>query len=189
MLIQCPPSCGLHGLRQDTWVQLRLGLYTLLPVYASVQSDVLMCRCVCCCGFSAKDTWVRMRMGLYKEDLAKVVDVDYAASKATIHILHRLDFQAMANRVSQQGWTGLGCVIVRLVLLKQGKRTSPPPVLVDPNSHMRLWASRLLIAPATNAKRSIYAHVLFPSQTQQHLECRICSARLVQACARAYGAR
>ncbi|MEW5310983.1 MAG: hypothetical protein WDW38_002733 [Sanguina aurantia] len=46
----------------------------------------------------AKDTWVRMRMGLYKEDLAKVVDVDYAASKATIHILHRLDFQAMANR-------------------------------------------------------------------------------------------
>lgn len=54
--------------------------------------------CMCC--WPGRDQWVRVRTGLYKDDLAKVVDVDFAAQKATIRLLPRLDFVAMANRVS-----------------------------------------------------------------------------------------
>ena len=39
--------------------------------------------------------------GLYKDDLAKVVDVDPASSRAIVHLVPRLDLQAMANRVSE----------------------------------------------------------------------------------------
>ncbi len=47
----------------------------------------------------ARDTWVRLRGGLYKDDLARVVDVDPVGGRATIKVLHRLDFAALANRV------------------------------------------------------------------------------------------
>ncbi|GFR39839.1 hypothetical protein Agub_g334 [Astrephomene gubernaculifera] len=50
----------------------------------------------------ARDTWVRLRGGLYKDDLARVVDVDPVAGRATIKLLHRLDFAAMANRTEEQ---------------------------------------------------------------------------------------
>ncbi|KAG1676522.1 hypothetical protein FOA52_000065 [Chlamydomonas sp. UWO 241] len=44
----------------------------------------------------ARDNWVRVRTGLYKDDLARVVDVDFAAQRATVRLLPRLDFAAMA---------------------------------------------------------------------------------------------
>ncbi|EFJ43471.1 hypothetical protein VOLCADRAFT_106802 [Volvox carteri f. nagariensis] len=50
----------------------------------------------------ARDTWVRVRGGLYKDDLARVVDVDPVAGRATIKLLHRLDFAAMVNRTEEQ---------------------------------------------------------------------------------------
>ncbi|GIL82005.1 hypothetical protein Vretimale_1566 [Volvox reticuliferus] len=50
----------------------------------------------------ARDTWVRIRGGLYKDDLARVVDVDPVAGRATIKLLHRLDFAALANRTEEQ---------------------------------------------------------------------------------------
>ena len=40
-----------------------------------------------------------MRHGLYKDDLAKVTEVDFAAQKASIRLLPRLDLSAIANRV------------------------------------------------------------------------------------------
>ncbi len=46
-----------------------------------------------------------MRSGLYKDDLARVVEVDSVAGRAVIKLLHRLDFNQMANRVSR----GAGC--------------------------------------------------------------------------------
>jgi transcription elongation factor SPT5 len=54
---------------------------------------------------AARDTWVRVRSGLYKDDLARVVEVDSVAGRAVIKLLHRLDFNQMANRVSR----GAGC--------------------------------------------------------------------------------
>ncbi len=53
----------------------------------------------CRCPAPARDTWVRVRGGLYKDDLARVVDVDPVAGRATIKLLHRLDFNQLANRV------------------------------------------------------------------------------------------
>ncbi|GLC43354.1 hypothetical protein PLESTB_001336800 [Pleodorina starrii] len=50
----------------------------------------------------ARETWVRVRGGLYKDDLARVVDVDPVAGRATIKLLHRLDFVAMVNRTEEQ---------------------------------------------------------------------------------------
>ncbi|KXZ44189.1 hypothetical protein GPECTOR_71g550 [Gonium pectorale] len=50
----------------------------------------------------ARDTWVRIRGGLYKDDLARVVDVDPVAGRATVKLLHRLDFAALANRTEEQ---------------------------------------------------------------------------------------
>ena len=50
---------------------------------------------------AARDNWVRVRTGLYKDDLAKVVDVDFAAQKVIIHLLPRLDLNAMATKVGR----------------------------------------------------------------------------------------
>ncbi|KAG2448985.1 hypothetical protein HYH02_005739 [Chlamydomonas schloesseri] len=50
----------------------------------------------------ARDTWVRVRSGLYKDDLARVVEVDSVAGRAVIKLLHRLDFNQMANRTEEQ---------------------------------------------------------------------------------------
>lgn len=44
-----------------------------------------------------RDSWVRVRGGLYKDDLAKVVDVDFAGGRATIKLVPRLDLAAMAK--------------------------------------------------------------------------------------------
>lgn len=41
-----------------------------------------------------------MRSGPYKDDLAKVIEVDNASGTAIIHMLPRVDFQMMADRVS-----------------------------------------------------------------------------------------
>ena len=41
---------------------------------------------------------MRVRTALYKGDLAKVVDADYSAGKATVKIVPRLDYAAMALR-------------------------------------------------------------------------------------------
>ena len=55
----------------------------------------------CCTNVhAARDNWVRVRTGLYKDDLAKVVDVDFATQRVSIRLLPRLDLNAMANRVS-----------------------------------------------------------------------------------------
>ncbi|KAG2495630.1 hypothetical protein HYH03_006230 [Edaphochlamys debaryana] len=50
----------------------------------------------------ARDTWVRIRSGLYKDDLARVVDVDPVAGRVTLRLLHRLDFNQIANRTEEQ---------------------------------------------------------------------------------------
>ena len=44
-----------------------------------------------------------MRTGLYKDDLAKVVDIDFPTQKAIIHLLPRMDLQAMSAREEGQG--------------------------------------------------------------------------------------
>lgn len=46
----------------------------------------------------APDSWVRVKTGLYKDDLAKVVEADYAAGKVDIMLVPRLDYEQMANR-------------------------------------------------------------------------------------------
>ncbi|KAK9811747.1 hypothetical protein WJX72_009461 [[Myrmecia] bisecta] len=46
-------------------------------------------------------SWVRMRAGTYKHDLAKVVDVDDSTGRATIKLVPRLDYAAMAQRKEQ----------------------------------------------------------------------------------------
>lgn len=52
---------------------------------------------------------MRVKNGLYKDDLAKVVDADYAAQRATILLLPRIDFVAMASRVrSSRVWGSAG---------------------------------------------------------------------------------
>ncbi|KAF8065846.1 SPT5 [Scenedesmus sp. PABB004] len=50
-----------------------------------------------------RDSWVRVRGGLYKDDLAKVVDVDYAGGRATVKLVPRLDLAAMAKDMSGGG--------------------------------------------------------------------------------------
>ncbi len=50
------------------------------------------------CGCADEGSWVRVRTAVYKGDLAKVVDADYAAGKATVKIVPRLDYAAMAAR-------------------------------------------------------------------------------------------
>lgn len=51
-----------------------------------------------CCAPADEGSWVRVRTALYKGDLAKVVDADYSAGKATVKIVPRLDYAAMALR-------------------------------------------------------------------------------------------
>ena len=60
------------------------------------------------CLHAARDQWVRIRTGLYKDDLAKVVDVDFASQKVTVHLLPRLDLNAMATRVRRKRERGVG---------------------------------------------------------------------------------
>jgi hypothetical protein len=52
----------------------------------------------CACSAAGRDSWARVRSGLYKDDLARVVDVDYAAGKATIEVAPRIDYAALANK-------------------------------------------------------------------------------------------
>lgn len=49
-------------------------------------------------GRADEGSWVRVRTALYKGDLAKVVDADYSAGKASVRIVPRLDYAAMALR-------------------------------------------------------------------------------------------
>ncbi|KAI8472989.1 MAG: hypothetical protein J3K34DRAFT_519351 [Monoraphidium minutum] len=50
-----------------------------------------------------RDSWVRVKNGLYKDDLAKVLDVDYATSKAVVQIVPRLDLKAIKARQDGTG--------------------------------------------------------------------------------------
>lgn len=43
-----------------------------------------------------RDSWVRIKSGLYKDDLAKIEDIDYAAEKATVRVVPRLDLQQLS---------------------------------------------------------------------------------------------
>ncbi len=52
---------------------------------------------------AAPEDWVRVKHGLYKGDLAKVLDVDYSRDRATIQIVPRLDYAAMAKRQQEGG--------------------------------------------------------------------------------------
>ena len=52
---------------------------------------------------AAPDDWVRVKHGLYKGDLARVLDVDYSRDRATIQIVPRLDYAAMAKRQQEGG--------------------------------------------------------------------------------------
>ena len=52
---------------------------------------------------AAPEDWVRVKHGLYKGDLAKVLDLDYSRDRATIQIVPRLDYAAMAKRQQEGG--------------------------------------------------------------------------------------
>ena len=47
--------------------------------------------------------WVRVKAGDYRGDLAKVMDVDVPAQRATIQLIPRLDYAAMAQRREEGG--------------------------------------------------------------------------------------
>lgn len=82
----------------------------LVPIFPFVFcSNVPRCfPCQCSLPRAARDNWVRVRSGLYKDDLAKVVDVDHAAQKATVRLVPRVDLQAMATRVGAAACQGAG---------------------------------------------------------------------------------
>ena len=46
---------------------------------------------------------MHVRNGPYKDDLARVVDVDFSGGKATVKIVPRLDYAAMKKRESEGG--------------------------------------------------------------------------------------
>lgn len=45
-----------------------------------------------------RDSWARVRSGLYKDDLAKVIDVDYASQRLVVEVVPRIDYAALANK-------------------------------------------------------------------------------------------
>jgi transcription elongation factor SPT5 len=47
--------------------------------------------------------WARLKHGAYRDDLAKVLEVDYAAGKATVLVVPRLDYREMKQRNDGKG--------------------------------------------------------------------------------------
>ena len=50
------------------------------------------------CDSAERDSWARVKTGMYKDDLARVIDVDYSTSRATIEVVPRIDYAALASK-------------------------------------------------------------------------------------------
>lgn len=53
-----------------------------------------------------QNNWVRLRSWVYKGDLAKVLDVDQNAQRATIKIVPRIDYAGLASRATDENKRG-----------------------------------------------------------------------------------
>lgn len=79
-------------------------------------------------------SWIRMRAGLYKGDLGKVIDVDINSGKATVKLVPRIDYAALANRDPAEARRNFG---------KQPKVRPPPrPFSIDEAKANRLEVSQ-----------------------------------------------
>ena len=45
-----------------------------------------------------RDSWARVKSGMYKDDLARVIDVDYSTGRATIEVVPRIDYALLASK-------------------------------------------------------------------------------------------
>ena len=50
------------------------------------------------CPCAERDSWARVKSGMYKDDLARVIDVDYSTGRATIEVVPRIDYAALASK-------------------------------------------------------------------------------------------
>ena len=51
-----------------------------------------------CSAAAERDSWARVKSGMYKDDLARVIDVDYSTGRATIEVVPRIDYAALASK-------------------------------------------------------------------------------------------
>lgn len=53
------------------------------------------------CSVAERDSWARVKTGMYKDDLARVIDVDYSTGRATIEVVPRIDYTALGSKEKQ----------------------------------------------------------------------------------------
>ncbi|GBF99267.1 hypothetical protein Rsub_11792 [Raphidocelis subcapitata] len=101
-----------------------------------------------------RDGWVRVKHGLYKDDLAKVLDVDYATSKAVVQVVPRIDLKAIkARQEGKDGGGGRGNFAPRP---ESAPTSAPPTPNARPLSHPDSMSGIAAALPEAAARRAVF---------------------------------